>query len=188
MRNLSLLFISFFFSLFVNAQPPEGISYQAVVRSASGAIVSAQSVRIRFTIRDVAAVGTIVYQEVHQSTTNQQGLVNLMIGQGNVVSGTFASINWSTANKFLQVEVDPSGGTNYVTLGTQQMMSVPYAFYSGRSGSSTFFAGSTNPLTSQGQNGDFYLNTSSYVLFGPKVSSGWGSGQSLIGPAGAQGA
>jgi hypothetical protein len=123
------------FSLFGQSTPPPGISYQAVIRSSAGAIVPTQAVRLRMSIRDTTATGTIVYQESHQATTNLQGLVNLIIGQGTVISGVFASINWGTANKYLQVEVDPVGGTSYTSIGTQQMMSVPYALYSQRAGS-----------------------------------------------------
>jgi hypothetical protein len=121
--------------LFGQSTPPQGISYQAVIRSASGAILPSQTVRLRLSIRDTTASGIIVYQETHQATTNQQGLVNLIIGQGTVISGTFSSINWGAANKFLQVEADPAGGTSYTSIGTQQMMSVPYAIYSQRAGS-----------------------------------------------------
>jgi hypothetical protein len=123
------LVICFATSFLLHAQPPQGISYQAVIRSAAGSTVSSQNVRLRLSIRDTTAAGTVVYQETHQATTNQQGLVNLIIGQGTVVLGTFASINWGAANKFLQVEADPTGGTSYTNIGTQQMMSVPYALY-----------------------------------------------------------
>jgi hypothetical protein len=54
-------------------------------------------------------------------------LVSAVIGQGTAVQGTFAGINWSNTNKFLQVEVDLGNG--YVDLGTQQLMSVPFALY-----------------------------------------------------------
>jgi len=121
--------------IFAQSTPPQGISYQAVIRSTSGAIVPLQSVRLRLSIRDTTAAGTVVYQETHQATTNQHGLVNLIIGQGTVVSGAFATINWGAANKFLQVEVDPAGGTSYTNIGTQQMMSVPYALYAKTAGS-----------------------------------------------------
>ena len=43
--------------------------------------------------------------------------------------------------------------------------------------------GTTNPTT-QGVNGDFYINTSTNTLFGPKTAGVWGSGTSLVGPAG----
>jgi hypothetical protein len=51
----------------------------------------------------------------------------LTIGQGTVTIGVFSAINWGQHAKSLQVEMDPGGGTSYVDLGTQQMMSVPYA-------------------------------------------------------------
>jgi hypothetical protein len=132
--------------IFGQSTPPQGISYQAVIRSATGATVSLQAVRLRLSIRDTTATGTVVYQETHSATTNQQGLVNLIIGQGTVVSGTFSSINWGAANKFLQVEVDPAGGTSYINIGTQQMMSVPYALYAKTAGSTSGSGSNANTL------------------------------------------
>ena len=46
--------------------------------------------------------------------------------------------------------------------------------------------GTTNP-TNQGVDGDFYINTSSNTLFGPKVGGSWPSGVSLVGPQGVPG-
>lgn len=40
--------------------------------------------------------------------------------------------------------------------------------------------GTTNPSNDLGTEGDFYLNTTTYVLFGPKTGGVWGSGFSLI--------
>ncbi|MBK8686277.1 MAG: collagen-like protein [Bacteroidetes bacterium] len=37
-------------------------------------------------------------------------------------------------------------------------------------------------------NGDFYINTATNQIFGPKTAGAWGSGTSLVGPAGATGA
>jgi len=52
----------------------------------------------------------------------------------------------------------------------------------------TILFGTTNPSnTSTGVNGNFYINTSTYVFFGPKTSGVWGSGVSLMG-AGVPGA
>lgn len=48
----------------------------------------------------------------------------------------------------------------------------------------TILSGSVNPTT-EGDNGDFYINTSTSTLFGPKASGAWPSGVSLIGPQGA---
>jgi hypothetical protein len=52
----------------------------------------------------------------------------------------------------------------------------------------TILNGNANPITTQGSLGDFYLNTATNILFGPKTASGWGTGVSLVGPQGIQGA
>ncbi len=51
----------------------------------------------------------------------------------------------------------------------------------------TILNGTVNPTT-QGVNGDFYINTSTNTIFGPKAAGVWGSGTSLVGPQGAAGA
>lgn len=48
----------------------------------------------------------------------------------------------------------------------------------------TVLNGTTNPATTTGVTGDFYLNTITSQLFGPKSTAGWGTGVSLVGPAG----
>lgn len=48
----------------------------------------------------------------------------------------------------------------------------------------TILNGTTRPANSIGTVGDFYINTSSDSLYGPKTASGWGNGISLIGPKG----
>ncbi len=116
------------------AQAPQGIPYQAVARSSSAAILANQAIRVRFTIHGNTASGAVVYQETFSPTTNSLGLFNVNIGMGTVVTGTFAGINWGVNTKFMQVEMDPAGGTAYVDMGTTQMMSVPYALYAGSAG------------------------------------------------------
>jgi hypothetical protein len=51
----------------------------------------------------------------------------------------------------------------------------------------TILNGTSNPLSGTGANDDFFLNTTTNTLFGPKTISGWGSGISLVGPQGIQG-
>ena len=106
---------------------PPGIPYQAVIRNASGQIMTNANVTAQFTLHKDSAIGGVEYQEVHSLTTNGHGLINTVLGKGTATQGTFASINWANTNKFLQVQMDLGNG--YVDLGTQQLMSVPYALY-----------------------------------------------------------
>ncbi|MCF8403914.1 MAG: hypothetical protein K9H58_08215 [Bacteroidales bacterium] len=114
-------------SLNIFAQGPTGFSYQAVVRDNSGDLITNQNVSLRISIRDVTANGTILYRETHTASTNDFGLVNLTIGTGTPVSGNFDNINWGINAKFISVDLDPSGGSNFVVMGTSQLLNVPYS-------------------------------------------------------------
>ena len=135
--TLSLSFLISFLIVKSFAQAPPAIPYQAAARNSSGDVIANQSISLRFTIHDAATNGIIVYKEIQNVTTNALGLFSVNIGQGTPVTGTFSSIAWSVNSKFLQVEMDVNGGSNFIDMGTQQMMSVPYALYAATSGSSS---------------------------------------------------
>eukprot|EP01133_Synstelium_polycarpum_P010054 gene10054-11728_t len=122
----STLLLFFLFVLVSFAQTPQKINYQAVIRDASGQPVLNQAVGLRLTVQTGPA-GPALYTETQTPTTNAFGLTNLQIGTGTVVTGTFASIPWGTGNKFLKIEADLAGGTSYATIGTVELISVPYA-------------------------------------------------------------
>ena len=122
-----ILFLAVTISTTLFAQVPQGISYQAIALNTSGNPVVSSNVGLRLSILDNSATGTVLYTETHVKTTNAQGLFNLVIGQGTVTTGTFSTINWATNTKFLKVEMDVAGGSNYVLVGSTQLLSVPYA-------------------------------------------------------------
>ena len=111
------------------SQAPDGINYQAVIRDNAGAVLTNSPVGMKIAIRQTTATGTVVYEESFAPTTSAYGLVNIVVGQGTVISGIFASIDWASGPYFVEVAADETGGTNYSLLGTQQLMSVPYALY-----------------------------------------------------------
>ncbi len=128
MKTKLLLFLFSIFSCMVYAQP-QGINYQGVARDASGNALLNQSISLRLSILDSSAIGQAVYVETHNATTNTAGMFNLSIGTGTVVSGVFANIPWGNGDKWLKIEMDAAGGTNYQLIGTSQFLSVPYALY-----------------------------------------------------------
>ena len=136
MKNCSLfLFLFLVLAGTAIAQVPQGIPYQAVARDAQGQPLASRSVKVRFSVLDSTATGTAVYVETHATSTTALGLFAVNVGMGTPVIGTFSSINWGVNSKFLKVELDTTAlGNNYVDLGTQQMMSVPYSLYSAKSG------------------------------------------------------
>lgn len=110
-------------------QSPNKISYQAVVRNSSNALVVNQAIGMRLSILQGSTSGTVVYAETQVPVSNTNGLVSLEIGGGVVVSGDFATINWLNGPYFIKTETDPAGGTNYTVIGTTQLLSVPYALH-----------------------------------------------------------
>jgi hypothetical protein len=116
------------------AQAPQGIPYQAIARDGNGTALVSQPIAIRFTLRNINATGSIVFQETHAAATTSLGLFTLNIGEGTPTSGTFTGIDWANGAKYLQVEYDPTGGSNFTDMGTTQLMSVPYALHAGTSG------------------------------------------------------
>ena len=118
------LFLALFVSSSLVAQSPQGIPYQAVMRNADGSVMASSEAVFTFMIHDGTANGAVVYQESHSLTSNTQGLVSCVVGNGVVSQGNFSQINWGSGAKFLHVML---GSTD---LGTQQMLSVPYALHS----------------------------------------------------------
>jgi microcystin-dependent protein len=114
----------------VFAQIPQGINYQAVARDANGNARASATVGVRFTLHQTTATGLTVWQEIHSSvTTNNFGQFNITFGQGVRVAGTaaaFSDISWSTATYFLETEIETTASV-YVSIGSQQLMSVPFA-------------------------------------------------------------
>ena len=142
-KKIYLILITFIFIIAAKAQGPQGIPYEAAARNANGNILINTPISIRFSIHDSVANGNISYQETHNTTTNSTGMFRVNIGFGNPVFGSLNSINWANYYEFLQVELDVTGGSNYVNMGTQQIMSVPYALFAIKSTSINIPVGGT---------------------------------------------
>ncbi len=135
------------------------------MRNADGSVMASDAVELTFMIHDGSATGTVVYQESHSLTSNAQGLVSCVVGDGVVSQGNFANINWGSGAKFLHVMM----GT--ADLGTQQMLSVPYALHS-KSAESFSNGIMINSISNDGDT--LYLSNGQTFV----SSSGQGSGSS----------
>jgi hypothetical protein len=99
--------------------------------------------------------------------------------------GTAAA--WLSADPILaegEIGTETDTGKWKVGDGVTHWSSLPYAY--GADGNAVLY-GSVAPTT-EGANGNFYIDTSTNYLYGPKVAGVWPAGTSLVGPAGPAGA
>ncbi len=124
------LALSFMFCGKGFAQAPLLFNYQAVLRDGGGQLLINQQVQIRISILQNSSFGPEVFSETHTPTTNDNGLIAILVGSGTPINGNISDINWGNGTYYLKSEVDPTGGSNYTLTSTQQLLSVPYALFS----------------------------------------------------------
>ena len=116
------LILFLFISVGLNAQ----FNYQAIVKDSDGNPVTNNQVKFKFSLMYQSSTATPIFVEEHNITTPADGVVNLSVGGGSVVNGTFSHIDWSQS-VFMKEELDT--GSGYQDMGTRQIASVPVAEY-----------------------------------------------------------
>ncbi|MBK6343226.1 MAG: tail fiber domain-containing protein [Flavobacteriales bacterium] len=156
--------------LMLAAQAPNRFSYQSIIRDGSGVVQPNSAFTLGLEIHQTTAAGPTVYEESHAVTTNSFGLANVSVGGGFVISGTMAGIDWSNGPYFIEVKVDGA------SMGTTQLLSVPYALYAEESGT-------PGPQGPQGPAGP----TGATGATGPQGPTGPTGATGADGPPGPQG-
>ena len=152
MKKTLTLFAAVLMTAVISAQAPDRMSYQAVIRDASGNLITEQEIGMKISIIHDSVLGASVYIETQSPVTNENGLVTIAIGDGVAVQGNFSGIDWADGPYFIKTETDPSGGTTYTITGTSQMLSVPYALHA-RTTDQPGPQGETGPPGADGQDG-----------------------------------
>src|SRR5690554_1770632 len=122
-------FFAFILAIELMAQVPPYINYQAVLRNTqTGEELSNQDVFIVAKFLSGGSHGNIVYQEEHHEiTTSKLGLIDLKLGGGYAVQGSFQNVPWADGDIWLGIEIDAGEGLK--PLATTKFASVPYALY-----------------------------------------------------------
>ena len=130
MKNITTIIAACLLTITGFSQAPQRMTYQAVVRNSTDLLVQNSPVGMRVSILEGSVTGSAVYVETHLTQTNQNGLLNIEIGGGTVVTGIYENgIFWAGGPYFLKTEIDPLGGANYTITATSELLSVPYSNY-----------------------------------------------------------
>jgi hypothetical protein len=129
MKAISIFILCWQFCLVCDAQVPQRIHFQTVLRSTNNVLLTNAAVSLRLSIVHDNPEGEVVYSETHSASTNANGWVGVDLGAGINQTGSFAAINWASGLWYVQLEADFSGGSAFNFISTQQLLSVPYAFH-----------------------------------------------------------
>ena len=146
-RITTLAIICLSFCQLVAQNLPQGIAYQAVAVKDGPYSIAGQNPQaiywsnkdfnVRFTIYEKYPGGTNQFSETHATKTDDYGVFNLIIGQGNLISGDFTKIPWDLGTAHLQVEIDFDNNGAYKLTSLERFWSVPYAFVTKKSSSTS---------------------------------------------------
>lgn len=124
------LFLLHFFLLHTSLHAQsDGISYQLVAKERNGSAAANKNIRVKASILNSPTAQSGEYTELHVVKTNESGVFGIVIGTGSILSGSFNAINWGSSSHYLKVDIDPDGGYDFISTGTFQFLSVPYALY-----------------------------------------------------------
>jgi hypothetical protein len=131
MKRLFALAAAFLLIAALQAQSPQKMSYQAVIRDITNHLVTTQ-IGMQISIIQGSSTGTTVYTETQTPTPNAYGLVSIEINGllSTVTFGTFSAIDWSAGPYYIKTEIATAVPlTTYTINSTSQILSVPYALH-----------------------------------------------------------
>jgi len=108
------------------AQNNDKISYQAVVRDSENRLVYNTELQVTVSLAN-SATGAAVYSERHTVTSNANGLISLLIGDGQDRQGNWGDVRWNTA--WVTATVRSADGQTQIAEHHLPLSAVPYALY-----------------------------------------------------------
>lgn len=159
MKKIYTILLAVIVAANVFAQSPEKMSYQAVVRNASGELVTTQvGMKLSVLKGDDATSASEEYSETLTATPNANGLVSIEFGGQT----GWDAINWGDGKFFIKTETDINNDGTYDVEGISQLLSVPYALHAKTAETITGDINETDPTYAVGDSAQggvvFYVN------------------------------
>lgn len=122
-KLLCILLTGIAITLLLQAQTPQMLNYQGVLKNADGSIQPNEQAQLKL---EFLQDNEPVYIEEHSIQTNSNGYFSIHPGTGNVLSGYFDEIDWSRTPVILRSSLNGN------VIAETTLTSVPYALYANR--------------------------------------------------------
>ena len=109
------------------------ISYQSVVRDGSNHLLYDTEITVAVSIAN-SGNPAVVYSETHTVTSNANGLISFLIGDGSSPSGNWDAVQWNRA----EITMVTSVGGVVLSTHTLPLSAVPYALYAKNAGAASY--------------------------------------------------
>lgn len=123
-KIIASFFAVFLFSLAL-AQTSPKLSYQAVVRNASNELVAGDTITVSIRFHNHDLSGSAVYSERHSVVSNRNGLISLVVGEGEEATGSLSQVTWNDV--LVSTEITLQDG--YSVTDVKPVTAVPFACY-----------------------------------------------------------
>ncbi|MDB5283807.1 MAG: hypothetical protein JWO06_2882 [Bacteroidota bacterium] len=110
---------------------PQRFNYTTQVTDSVGTPIGNTMINMRATLHSGSPTGIVVYSETDSALTSPAGIFTVVVGGGTIITGNFNNVPWTGGNIYFQVEMDVTGGTNFINMGNAQLISQPYSLISG---------------------------------------------------------
>lgn len=184
-----IVFLLLVCPLMLRAQMPMGMSFQSVVRDQDNTLLADQRLNGRIDILRIAGSEDLLYSELHEFTTNTNGLAYLVIGQGIAETGMLSDIDWRQGPIFVRFYAESPSSGNYYLTEEMELATLPYAFHTAVADSIFGFSLGIPPGSAQGdllfwKDGAWSVlpvgEKDSYLTFSPEGQLTWESREDVV--------
>jgi len=122
--------VAIFFATICSAQFNTNFSYQGLLLDENGKGLEEIATAFVISISEDINGNTIYYQEAQMAVTDDSGVFDLVIGNGDAINGSMEDVDWLSSVPFIGIQYDLFDGNGIRDLGYAEFYTVPFCYYS----------------------------------------------------------
>lgn len=130
MKKAYLLLISFFTLHSIQGQINNYFNFQGLILNENGEELTNKQVELMISTTEDEEGNLVAYSERHNTTTNDIGVFDISIGQGNPTTASFDQVQWLDYVPYIQIEYRLNDNSEWKAIDPVKFHSVPFCLYS----------------------------------------------------------